>query len=75
MLSFAFPGTRAYFIRYFGACTKPPHLCIVTEYAQRGSLHDGIKHHILILVSNMSVQEVRLDICNANMHASSSWDE
>jgi len=27
-------------VRYYGACTQPPHLYIVTEYIPRGSLHD-----------------------------------
>ncbi|KAJ4965149.1 hypothetical protein NE237_016998 [Protea cynaroides] len=33
-------------VRFIGACTKLPHLCIVTEYMPGGSLYDFLhKHH------------------------------
>ncbi|XP_042961402.1 serine/threonine-protein kinase STY17-like isoform X2 [Carya illinoinensis] len=38
-------------VRFIGACTKPPHLCIVTEYMPGGSLYDFLhkNHNILEL--------------------------
>ncbi|XP_040995882.1 serine/threonine-protein kinase STY46-like isoform X2 [Juglans microcarpa x Juglans regia] len=38
-------------VRFIGACTKPPHLCIVTEYMPGGSLYDYLhkNHNILEL--------------------------
>lgn len=27
-------------VLYIGACTSPPNVCIVTEWCDRGSLHD-----------------------------------
>ncbi|PKI76068.1 hypothetical protein CRG98_003540 [Punica granatum] len=32
-------------VRFIGACTKPPHLCIVTEYMPGGSLYDYLHNH------------------------------
>ncbi|XP_059453043.1 serine/threonine-protein kinase STY17-like isoform X2 [Corylus avellana] len=38
-------------VRFIGACTKPPHMCIVTEYMPGGSLYDYLhkNHNILEL--------------------------
>ncbi|XP_040998676.1 serine/threonine-protein kinase STY46-like isoform X6 [Juglans microcarpa x Juglans regia] len=38
-------------VQFIGACTKPPHLCIVTEYMPGGSLYDYLhkNHNILEL--------------------------
>jgi hypothetical protein len=36
----SFPDSvRRHFVGFFGACTRSP-FCLVTEYCERGSLHD-----------------------------------
>ncbi|XP_057841092.1 serine/threonine-protein kinase STY8 isoform X1 [Cryptomeria japonica] len=30
-------------VRFIGACTKPPHICIITEYMSGGSLYDYLR--------------------------------
>ncbi|XP_074572426.1 serine/threonine-protein kinase STY46-like [Curcuma longa] len=32
-------------LRFFGACTRPPTLCIVTEFMSRGSVYDYLHKH------------------------------
>ncbi|XP_006660922.2 serine/threonine-protein kinase STY46-like [Oryza brachyantha] len=32
-------------VQFIGACTKPPNLCIVTEYMSGGSVHDYLHKH------------------------------
>eukprot|EP01114_Cavostelium_apophysatum_P018403 TRINITY_DN5684_c0_g1_i2.p1 TRINITY_DN5684_c0_g1~~TRINITY_DN5684_c0_g1_i2.p1 ORF type:complete len:319 (-),score=55.72 TRINITY_DN5684_c0_g1_i2:953-1909(-) len=44
-LAFAFPGSTTNFIRLRGACTQPPFLCIVTDFAEHGSLYDVIRKY------------------------------
>ena len=29
-------------VRFLGACIDPPHMCILTEYCQKGSLQVGV---------------------------------
>lgn len=31
-------------VRFLGACIDPPHMCILTEYCQKGSLQVGCDH-------------------------------
>ncbi|XP_059481353.1 guanylate cyclase 32E-like isoform X2 [Neocloeon triangulifer] len=46
---------------FIGACTDPPHICIVTEYCARGSLKDIIENEDLKL-DNMFVASLVGDI-------------
>jgi serine/threonine protein kinase len=32
-------------VQFIGACTKPPNLCIVTEYMSGGSVYDYLHKH------------------------------
>ncbi|MCL7039707.1 hypothetical protein MKW94_005497, partial [Papaver nudicaule] len=49
-------------VRFIGACTKFPNLCIVTEYMPGGSLYDFLhKHHNVLGLSLLL--EFAIDIC------------
>ncbi|KAL6515432.1 hypothetical protein OROHE_018466 [Orobanche hederae] len=49
-------------VRFIGACTKLPHLCIVTEYMPRGSLYEYLhkNHHVLELPQLL---KFAIDVC------------
>ncbi|KAB2635239.1 serine/threonine-protein kinase HT1-like [Pyrus ussuriensis x Pyrus communis] len=49
-------------VRFIGACTKSPHLCIVTEYMPGGSLYDYLhnNHNILKL---SELLKFAIDVC------------
>ncbi|XP_019708410.1 serine/threonine-protein kinase STY46 isoform X2 [Elaeis guineensis] len=49
-------------VRFIGACTKPPQLCIVTEYLSGGNLYDFLhKHHNILELPVLL--KFALDIC------------
>ncbi|XVE55171.1 hypothetical protein DITRI_Ditri03aG0138400 [Diplodiscus trichospermus] len=49
-------------VRFIGACTKSPHLCIVTEYMPRGSLYDYLhKNHNVLKLSQLL--KFAIDVC------------
>ncbi|XP_057423662.1 serine/threonine-protein kinase STY8-like isoform X2 [Lotus japonicus] len=49
-------------VRFIGACTKCPHLCIVTEYMPGGSLYDYLhKNHNVLELSQLL--KFALDVC------------
>ncbi|XP_075484108.1 serine/threonine-protein kinase STY46-like isoform X1 [Primulina tabacum] len=49
-------------VRFIGACTKSPHLCIVTEYMSGGSLYEYLhkNHHVLKL---SQLLKFAIDVC------------
>ncbi|ESW15518.1 hypothetical protein PHAVU_007G078800 [Phaseolus vulgaris] len=49
-------------VRFIGACTKCPHLCIVTEYMPGGSLYDYMhKNHNVLELSQLL--KFAIDVC------------
>ncbi|KAK3043839.1 hypothetical protein RJ639_000538 [Escallonia herrerae] len=49
-------------VRFIGACTKSPHLCIVTEYMPGGSLYDYLhKNHNILKLPRLVMFAV--DVC------------
>ncbi|KAI9199974.1 hypothetical protein LWI28_000959 [Acer negundo] len=49
-------------VRFIGACTKSPHLCIVTEYMPKGSLYDYLhKNHNVLKLSQLL--RFAVDVC------------
>ncbi|XP_034227014.1 serine/threonine-protein kinase STY17-like isoform X2 [Prunus dulcis] len=49
-------------VRFIGACTKSPHLCIVTEYMPGGSLYDYLhKNHNVLKLSELL--KFAIDVC------------
>ncbi|XP_019153329.1 PREDICTED: serine/threonine-protein kinase STY46-like isoform X2 [Ipomoea nil] len=49
-------------VRFIGACSKSPHLCIVTEYMPGGSLYDYLhRNHIVLKLSQLL--RFTIDIC------------
>ncbi|XP_022860017.1 serine/threonine-protein kinase STY8-like isoform X1 [Olea europaea var. sylvestris] len=49
-------------VRFIGACTKLPHLCIVTEYMPRGSLYEYLhKNHAILKLSQLL--KFAIDVC------------
>ncbi|XP_061341997.1 serine/threonine-protein kinase STY46-like [Gastrolobium bilobum] len=49
-------------VRFIGACTKCPHLCIVTEYMPGGSLYDYLhKNHNVLELSQLL--KFAIDVC------------
>ncbi|XP_004496487.1 serine/threonine-protein kinase STY46-like isoform X2 [Cicer arietinum] len=49
-------------VRFIGACTKCPHLCIVTEYMTGGSLYDYLhKNHNVLELSQLL--KFAIDVC------------
>ncbi|KAF7812945.1 serine/threonine-protein kinase STY46-like isoform X1 [Senna tora] len=49
-------------VRFIGACTKSPHLCIVTEYMPGGSLYDYLhKNHNILELSQLL--KFAIDVC------------
>ncbi|CAK9187368.1 unnamed protein product [Ilex paraguariensis] len=49
-------------VRFIGACTKSPHLCIVTEYMPGGSLYDYLhKNHIVLELPQLL--KFAIDVC------------
>ncbi|KAL2324617.1 hypothetical protein Fmac_023675 [Flemingia macrophylla] len=49
-------------VRFIGACTKCPHLCIVTEYMPGGSLYDYVhKNHNVLEMSQLL--KFAIDVC------------
>ncbi|XP_050268583.1 serine/threonine-protein kinase STY46-like isoform X1 [Quercus robur] len=49
-------------VRFIGACTKFPHLCIVTEYMPGGSLYDYLhKNHNILELSQLL--KFAIDVC------------
>ncbi|CAA3005281.1 serine threonine- kinase STY8-like isoform X1 [Olea europaea subsp. europaea] len=49
-------------VRFIGACTKLPHLCIVTEYMPGGSLYEYLhKNHVVLKLSQLL--KVAIDVC------------
>ncbi|XP_039050151.1 serine/threonine-protein kinase STY46-like isoform X2 [Hibiscus syriacus] len=49
-------------VRFIGACTKSPHLSIVTEYMPGGSLYDYLhKNHNILKLSQLL--EFAIDVC------------
>ncbi|XP_042418566.1 serine/threonine-protein kinase STY46-like isoform X5 [Zingiber officinale] len=49
-------------VRFVGACTKPPQLCIVTEYMQGGNLYDYLHKQHNILELSMLLK-ISIDVC------------
>ncbi|KAK5832303.1 hypothetical protein PVK06_016104 [Gossypium arboreum] len=49
-------------VRFIGACTSSPHLCIVTEYMPGGSLYDYVhkNHNVLTLTQLL---KFAIDVC------------
>ncbi|MBA0775549.1 hypothetical protein Gotri_010687, partial [Gossypium trilobum] len=49
-------------VRFIGACTRSPHLCIVTEYMPGGSLYDYLhkNHNVLTLTQLL---KFAIDVC------------
>ncbi|KAK6118795.1 hypothetical protein DH2020_047486 [Rehmannia glutinosa] len=49
-------------VRFIGACTKLPHLCIVTEYMPGGSLYDYLhKNHLVLKLPQLL--KFAIDVC------------
>ncbi|KAH6782531.1 hypothetical protein C2S51_007824 [Perilla frutescens var. frutescens] len=49
-------------VRFIGACTKLPHLCIVTEYMPRGSLYEYLhKNHLALKLPQLL--KFAIDVC------------
>ncbi|KAK8580186.1 hypothetical protein V6N13_143311 [Hibiscus sabdariffa] len=49
-------------VRFIGACTKSPHLCIVTEYMTGGSLYDYLhKNHNVLKLTQLL--KFAVDVC------------
>ncbi|KAK4429530.1 Serine/threonine-protein kinase STY46 [Sesamum alatum] len=49
-------------VRFIGACTKLPHLCIVTEYMPGGSLYEYLhKHHLVLKLPQLL--KFAIDVC------------
>ncbi|KAL2489477.1 ACT-like protein tyrosine kinase family protein [Forsythia ovata] len=49
-------------VRFIGACTKLPHLCIVTEYMPGGSLYEYLhKNHVILKLSQLL--KFAIDVC------------
>ncbi|XWS15249.1 hypothetical protein CRYUN_Cryun35bG0078500 [Craigia yunnanensis] len=49
-------------VRFIGACTKSPHLCIITEYMPGGSLYDYLhKNHNVLKLSQLL--KFAIDVC------------
>ncbi|XP_009631994.1 serine/threonine-protein kinase STY46-like [Nicotiana tomentosiformis] len=49
-------------VRFIGACTESPHLCIVTEYMSGGSLYDYLhKNHVILQLSQLL--SFAIDVC------------
>ncbi|KAA8546549.1 hypothetical protein F0562_002712 [Nyssa sinensis] len=49
-------------VRFVGACTKPPHLCIVTEYMPGGCLYEYLhKNHIVLKLPQLL--KFAIDVC------------
>ncbi|XP_023550620.1 serine/threonine-protein kinase STY46-like isoform X3 [Cucurbita pepo subsp. pepo] len=49
-------------VRFIGACTNSPHLCIVTEYMPGGSLYDYLhKNHCVLKLSQLL--KFAIDVC------------
>ncbi|KAL5139628.1 Serine/threonine-protein kinase STY46 [Glycine soja] len=49
-------------VRFIGACTKCPHLCIITEYMPGGSLYDYVhKNHNVLELSQLL--KFAIDVC------------
>uniref|UniRef100_A0A1D1XSL8 Serine/threonine-protein kinase HT1 n=1 Tax=Anthurium amnicola TaxID=1678845 RepID=A0A1D1XSL8_9ARAE len=49
-------------VRFIGACTELPHLCLVTEYMHRGSLYDFLHKHHFVLELPLLLK-FAIDIC------------
>ncbi|XP_052201278.1 serine/threonine-protein kinase STY46-like isoform X2 [Diospyros lotus] len=49
-------------VRFVGACTKSPHLCIVTEYMPRGSLYEYL-HKNRIVLKLPQLLKFAVDVC------------
>ncbi|ERN16030.1 hypothetical protein AMTRI_Chr11g94780 [Amborella trichopoda] len=49
-------------VRFVGACTKPPQLCIVTEFMSGGSLYDFLHKHQNILELSFLLK-FAIDVC------------
>ncbi|KAF7829519.1 serine/threonine-protein kinase STY46-like isoform X3 [Senna tora] len=47
-------------VKFIGSCTKPPNLCIVTEYMGGGSMYEFIQKAVLTL---SSLLKVAIDVC------------
>ncbi|KAF8109536.1 hypothetical protein N665_0094s0008 [Sinapis alba] len=50
-------------VQFIGACTKPPHLCIVTEFMPGGSVYDYL-HKQKGVFKLPALFKVAIDICN-----------
>ncbi|KAK4352543.1 hypothetical protein RND71_028061 [Anisodus tanguticus] len=49
-------------VRFIGACTNSPHLCIVTEYMPGGSLYEYLhKNHVVLKLSQLL--SFAIDVC------------
>lgn len=49
-------------VRFIGACTKQPHLCIITEYMPGGSLYEYLhKHHHTLTLPQLV--QFAIDVC------------
>lgn len=49
-------------VRFIGACTNSPQLCIITEYMPGGSLYEYLhKHHVLLKLSQLL--SFAIDVC------------
>lgn len=44
--AFSFSGSRDHFIQFYGACTRQPRVCIVTELAERGTLYGMLRRYL-----------------------------
>ncbi|KAJ4822911.1 hypothetical protein Tsubulata_025923 [Turnera subulata] len=49
-------------VRFIGACTKSPHLCIVTEYMPGGSLYDYLHKNFNVL-KLQQLLKFAIDVC------------
>ncbi|XP_055833174.1 serine/threonine-protein kinase STY46-like isoform X2 [Solanum dulcamara] len=50
-------------VRFIGACTNSPHLCIITEYMPGGSLYEYLhKNHVVLKLSQLI--SFAIDVCN-----------
>ncbi|KAI0494477.1 hypothetical protein KFK09_024615 [Dendrobium nobile] len=50
-------------VRFVGACSNPPHFCIITEYMHGGSLYDYMHKQKNILELSLLLK-FALDVCN-----------
>jgi hypothetical protein len=51
-------------VKFVGVCIEPPHLCIVTEFVERGSLRNLLTD-VTVSIDEKLILKMALDICKA----------